>query len=62
MTYKYKFWSKVLNPIDRVFNFFGYYIIFSYSENQKDLFDRFSEFKICHYSKLDTLNNSFNKK
>lgn len=51
--YSYKFWSRVLTPIDKIFNIFGFYIEFVYEENQKDLFNKFNGFKITHYSKLD---------
>ncbi len=55
MKYKYKFWSKVLTPIDRVLNKLGYYIVFRYNENQSDLFDTFDSFHLIHKSKINEL-------
>lgn len=51
MKYSYKFWSIVLTPIDRFFNLFNYYIVFTYDEND-DVFDKFESMKVVHYSKL----------
>lgn len=49
MTFRYKFWSRVLHPFDWFLRQFGYYIIFRYSEDQKDVFDRFTAFGLCHH-------------
>ena len=66
MKYSFKFWSKILSPIDRVIRLFDYYIIiqFEHGYDKKDepilwtgnaWWDYFDSITIVHKSKLKDL-------
>lgn len=49
----YKILSKILTPIDKLFNVFGFYIVFNYKKGNSDYFNKVDGVSITHKSKLN---------